>query len=143
MLLFSSWARGANFVLDCEVEDTRVHPLTGGATTLLDEQLNGDRDRCFEAASKSTAASMLVLLGQTNQLWICSLCRHEKDHQAMGSMESPNCTNCGLSIAATVIFYVVNWLRGLLTKSDFGTDKESDKSLCNFGQLAEHLLSPH
>ena len=117
--------------------------LTGGATTLLDEELNRDHDECLDEAVKSTAAAMMVLLRQTSQPWICSLCRHNRDHRAMDSVTNLHCITCGMSLAATVRFYAVNWIRGLLSKSDFGPDNERERNLCNFGQLAEKLLNPH
>ena len=86
---------------------------------------------------------MLVLLENSNQQWICSLCRHERDHKAIGSKENPNCTACGMSITKTVRYYVVSWLRGLLSKAGFGTDNEKSVMQCNFGQLAERLFNPH
>ena len=33
---------------------------------------------------------------------VCSLCRYEKDHKAMGSKETPNCTKCGMDIGTSV-----------------------------------------
>ena len=50
---------------------------------------------------------MLVLLGNTNQPWICSLCRYEKDHVAMGSRDTTDCTTCGMHIRASIRYYVV------------------------------------
>ena len=91
-------------MLNCEQESTTVHPLTGGATTLLDEELNRDHEECLDEAVKSTAAAMMVLLRQTSQPWICSLCRHERDHQAMDSVENPHCTTCGMPMAVSVRF---------------------------------------
>ena len=91
----------------------------------------------------STFAAIMVLLENSNQLWICSMCRHEKNHQAMGSQANPNCTSCGLHISSTVNTYVVSWLRGLMSKSGFGTDNEKSVTECNFGMLAERLLNPH
>ena len=61
----------------------------------------------------------------------------------MGSKENPNCTACGMHIANTVNTYVVSWLRGLMSKSGFGTDNEKSVTECNFGMLAERLLNPH
>ena len=91
----------------------------------------------------STSAAIMVLLENSNQLWNCSLCRHEKNHQAMGSQENPNCTSCGLHVSATVNTYVVSWLRGLMSKSGFGPDMDKTVSEPNYGMLAEKLLNPH
>ena len=48
-----------------------------------------------------------------------------------------------MGLAYTVKFYVVNWIRGMLSKSDMGIDGERGTTLCNYGELAERLLSPH
>ena len=89
-------------ILECMTEDRKVHPLTGSAQTFLQEGFGGDHENYFVAAVDSTCAAMLVLLGNTNQPWICSLCRYEKDHKAMGSKETPNCTKCGMDIGTSV-----------------------------------------
>ena len=62
-------------VLGCQIDDEKVHPLTGSTTTLLEENFNGLHENCFLAAVYSTSAAMMVLLDNTDQLWICSLCR--------------------------------------------------------------------
>ena len=108
--------------MDCKLEGTRVHPLTGGATTLLDEELNGVHDECLTEAVNSTVAVMMVLLKQTSQPWICTLCRHNPDYRAMDSVTVSHCTTCGMGMAATVKFYTVIWIRGLLSKANFGAD---------------------
>ena len=84
---------------------------------------------------------MLVLLRQTNQLWICSQCRHEQDHQAMDSMDTPNCSTCGMAMAASVRYYCVNWIRGLMTRSDFSTSGTSATSACSLRSCSTHTGS--
>ena len=79
-------------IFGCKHNVMMEHPLTGSSQTLLQEGFATDHEACFLTAVASTSAAMMVLLENTNQLWICSVCRHEKDHQAMGSKETSNCT---------------------------------------------------
>ena len=129
--------------MDCLLEGSRVHPLTGGATTLLTEEMNGAHDQCLTEAVNSTLAAMMVLLKQSSQPWICCMCRHNHDHIAMDSVADQHCKDCGMGLAYTVKFYVISWIRGMLSKSDIGIDGERASTLCNYGELAERLLNPH
>ena len=129
--------------MDCKLDANRVHPLTGGAGTLLTEEMNGDHEPCLAEAVNSTLAAMMVLLKQSSQAWICCMCRYNHDHIAMDSVAEQHCKDCGMGLAYTVKFYVVNWIRGMLSKSDMGIDGERGTTLCNYGELAERLLSPH
>ena len=97
-------------ILGCEHDVIKEHPLTGNSQTFLQEGFANNHELCFVAAVDSTSVAMLVLLENSNQKWICSLCRHERDHKVIGSKENPNCTAChsGMSIAKTVKY----WLAG-------------------------------
>ena len=129
--------------MKCLVEGTRFHPLTGGANTLLTEELNGAHEKCMAEAVNCTINSMMVLLEQSSQPWICCMCRHDHGHRAMDSVADKHCRDCGMELVYSVKFYTVSWIRGLLTKADFGTDNGRDSILCNYGELAERLLYPH
>ena len=94
-------------ILSCDHDESKAHPLTGSSQTFLQEGFGSDHEKCFITVVDSTCAAMLVLLSNTSQPWICSLCRYERDHKAMGSKENPDCTNCGMSIHKFVRYYVV------------------------------------
>ena len=111
------------------MEGSRVHPLTGGASTLLTEELNGAHDQCLAEAVNCTINAMMVLLKQSSQPWICCMCRHNHGHRAMDSVSDDHCRDCGMELVYTVKFYTVSWIRGLLTKADFGIDNGRDSSL--------------
>ena len=129
--------------MKCLLEGTRTHPLTGGSNTLLTEELTSTHEQCMAEGVNLTINAMMVLLRQSSQPWICCMCRHEHGHRAMDSVTENLCRDCGMDMVYSVKYYTVGWIRGLLTKADFGTDQGRDKVICNYGELAERLLNPH
>ena len=126
----------------CAKSETSFHALTGNRDTFKEEQLGGEHKICITAAISSTVAAIQELLEYKPQLWICSGCRLEEGHVAMNSTVTA-CTDCGETMASTLLIYVSAWVRGLLTKSFLGTDTEKGNQLTNFSHFGALLLAPH
>ena len=131
-----------NCVVACSKSETIFHALTGTRDTFKDEELGGEHRICITAAISSTVAAIHELLEIKPQLWICAGCRHKDGHIAMSSTISA-CTDCGETMASTLLIYVSALVRGLLTKGYLGLDMEKGHNLTNFSHFGELLLAPH
>jgi hypothetical protein len=113
--------------------------------TYKEAELDGAHRDCLLQAVAICKHSIMDLLINTEQQWICSTCRFNPDHQAMLSAQ-PSCA-CGISLEATVGIYSAMRMDELASTGYGGKmltqmEKTSNTAV-NYSDLAEHMLNPH